>query len=138
MSLNKTSFSSNGKNKGRTFALHQRIMQASSNITLLKKPLDEIEDIDPSISGQLDLKKVLGDEIIKQLNHLDDSYIPSKHKKLLEIISPLISNTSTSLSFSIQLFLFTFPDLSAPTITSCSPGFLPKNIGPISNKERSS
>jgi SNF2 family DNA or RNA helicase len=91
MNLSRTSFSSNEKNKGRTFALHQRIMQASSNIALLKKPLDEIEDIDPSISGQLDLKKVLGDEIIKQLNHLDDSYIPSKHKKLLEIISPLIS-----------------------------------------------
>ena len=50
----------------------------------------------------------------------------------------MISNTSISLSFSIQLFLPTLPDFKAPITICCSPGFLPKKVGPISNSEMSS
>ena len=62
--------------------------------------------------------------------------MPNSTKVL--ITSPLISKMSTSLSLSNQLFLFIFPDFKPPTTICCSPGFFPKNVGPISNKDKSS
>ena len=40
------------------------------------------------------------------------------------------------LALSDQLFLLTWPDFIPPTTICCSPGFLPKNVGPISKRDK--
>ena len=49
-----------------------------------------------------------------------------------------MSKTSTYRDFSNQLFLLTNPDLNPPATICCSPGFLPKNTGPTSKRDKSS
>ena len=49
----------------------------------------------------------------------------------------LTSNTSTSLSFSIQDNLDFFPADKPQTTVFCSPGFEPVKVGPISNIDKS-
>ena len=81
----------NDKKNGITFALHHRLVQSSSNIRLLKKPLSE-ENIDTSNIDEIDLREILGEDIANKLDNLSSDYIPSKHQILIKKILPIIQN----------------------------------------------
>ena len=73
------------------FSLHHRLIQTTSNLILLKKPLKEIEESGETFDDEILLDEVLGLELHKKVMNLNKkNYTPSKFLDLLEILKKRI------------------------------------------------
>lgn len=80
------------ENKTSKIGLMIRMIQAANNIQLLKKPL---MSMDNELFGKLGIQKcrieeILSESSIKTILSLSDSYVPSKHRKVLEIVNQIV------------------------------------------------
>lgn len=73
-------------------SIFYRLFQASNNICLLNKPFieNDIEFYGSNMSA-INLTKILGDSLIKQLNEIHLNYIPSKFLEVLKLVKDLSS-----------------------------------------------
>lgn len=74
--------------KKNTFALLHRLMQACNNLHLLNKPLEDDYLLGDEYDDTLDLKKVLGVELTKELQNLN-GYVPSKFNIILDLANKI-------------------------------------------------
>jgi hypothetical protein len=67
-----------------------RLFQASNNICLLNKPFidNDIEFLGDNLSA-LNLTKILGENLIKNLNEIQEDYVPSKFLQVLKLVKEL-------------------------------------------------
>lgn len=81
------------KREVNAFSLHHRLIQTTSNLFLLKKPLKEIEEARENFDDEILLDEVLGFDLHEKVMNLDKkNYTPSKFLDLLKILKERIPN----------------------------------------------
>lgn len=81
-----------------------RLIQACNNIHLLKKSIKSFnlfeEDFGENID-EIDLENILGEEIFDKVSNLSDTYIPSKHIEVGQIVQRLKSENQKAIIWGV-------------------------------------
>lgn len=71
-------------------SIHFRLIQSSSNLRLLTKPISEFEMGDfEKYDFAINLEKILGEDLFTRISNLDENYIPSKHLEVKKLLTEL-------------------------------------------------